>query len=183
MKVPRMKRDRVKTLIFIVIAASVLIGRSLAFAGDSSSNGTLQGATVTAATADGIDKERANCEAKNSETLRHDCLKILSRQSGSVIPPAEPAKTPVSSPADPAPVPKRLPDLVSSVLSSIGQNLGTSLFVLFAAVFYFMPAFIAAGRYHRNRNAIAIMNLLLGWTGLGWVMALIWAFTANTERA
>jgi len=167
----------------MVIAASVLIGSSLTFAKDTSSSSTPQSATVTAAMAVGIDKERANCDAKNSETTRRDCLKILSRQSDSVNPPVEPAKMPVSSQADPAPVPRKLPDLVSSFLSSIGQNLGTSLLVLFAAVLYFSPALIAAGRYHRNRNAIVIMNLLLGWTGLGWIMALIWAFTANTERA
>ncbi|HVO92518.1 MAG TPA: superinfection immunity protein [Terriglobales bacterium] len=48
-------------------------------------------------------------------------------------------------------------------------------------VLYFLPALTASQRRHRNRHAIGIMNLFLGWTLLGWIGALIWAFTANTE--
>jgi len=46
---------------------------------------------------------------------------------------------------------------------------------------YFFPAVIAKSRKHRNRGAITALNLLLGWTGLGWIAALIWSLTANTE--
>lgn len=48
---------------------------------------------------------------------------------------------------------------------------------------YFLPFITASKRGHRNRAAIGVMNLFLGWTGLGWVGALIWAFTANTETS
>jgi hypothetical protein len=48
---------------------------------------------------------------------------------------------------------------------------------------YFLPFITASKRGHRNRGAIGIMNLFLGWTGLGWVGALIWACTANTETS
>ena len=44
-----------------------------------------------------------------------------------------------------------------------------------------LPAIVAAYRHHRNRVAIGIVNLLLGWTLIGWVVAFIWACTANIE--
>jgi len=33
-----------------------------------------------------------------------------------------------------------------------------------------------------NMDAILILNLFLGWTFLGWVIALVWAFT-NREKS
>lgn len=39
---------------------------------------------------------------------------------------------------------------------------------------YFMPALIAKGKPHGTQ--VFILNLLLGWTALGWIIALIWAF-------
>ena len=44
---------------------------------------------------------------------------------------------------------------------------------------YLLPALVAGIREHKNVAAIAVLNLLLGWTVLGWVGALVWAFTAN----
>lgn len=42
---------------------------------------------------------------------------------------------------------------------------------------YFLPTWMAFRRGHRNRFAILILNILLGWTFLGWVGALVWAAT------
>ena len=42
-------------------------------------------------------------------------------------------------------------------------------------VIYFLPLLIATAREHKNRIAILLLNLFLGWTGLGWLGALIWA--------
>jgi Na+/proline symporter len=42
---------------------------------------------------------------------------------------------------------------------------------------YFIPSFVASDRKHHNRLAIYVLNLFLGWTFLGWVLALIWACT------
>jgi hypothetical protein len=43
---------------------------------------------------------------------------------------------------------------------------------------YFLPAIIAGHRHLHDRTAITLLNLLLGWTFIGWVVALIWAVTA-----
>lgn len=47
------------------------------------------------------------------------------------------------------------------------------------AVLYFLPAVIALLRGHRNAGAITVLNLLLGWTLVGWVVALVWSFTSQ----
>jgi len=41
---------------------------------------------------------------------------------------------------------------------------------------YMLPTIIAGYRDHRNTTAVAILNALLGWRGLGWVAALAWSF-------
>lgn len=48
---------------------------------------------------------------------------------------------------------------------------------------YFLPTLIAAVRNHHNANAIMLLNLLLGWTFLGWVAALVWSATAKQKPA
>lgn len=40
---------------------------------------------------------------------------------------------------------------------------------------YFIPFIVAAGRRHRFTTAIGLINLLLGWTVIGWLAAIIWA--------
>jgi hypothetical protein len=42
-------------------------------------------------------------------------------------------------------------------------------------VLYFLPAIVAARGNHWNKWAIFVLNLLLGWTLIGWVMAMVWA--------
>lgn len=48
-----------------------------------------------------------------------------------------------------------------------------------AALIYLAPACIAVLRSHKNTMAICTLNLLLGWTVLGWIGALVWSMTAN----
>ena len=43
---------------------------------------------------------------------------------------------------------------------------------------YLLPGIVANRRNHHQENAIVILNLFLGWTILGWVIALVWAATA-----
>jgi T4 superinfection immunity protein len=47
------------------------------------------------------------------------------------------------------------------------------IFLLIMIALYFLPTFL--GRQKRNANAIFALNLLLGWTFVGWVFALVWA--------
>jgi hypothetical protein len=40
---------------------------------------------------------------------------------------------------------------------------------------YFMPSALAFARGHSRRNAIFLLNLLPGWTVIGWIVGLIYA--------
>lgn len=44
---------------------------------------------------------------------------------------------------------------------------------------YMLPTIIACYRGHPNTVAVAILNGLLGWTGLGWLAALAWSFARS----
>jgi hypothetical protein len=43
--------------------------------------------------------------------------------------------------------------------------------------FYFLPSIIGFAKSKKNSWAIFVLNLLLGWTFIGWVIALVWALT------
>ena len=42
-------------------------------------------------------------------------------------------------------------------------------------VIYFIPSLVAHENNHKNTTPIVILNIFLGWTFIGWVIALIWA--------
>jgi ribosomal protein L40E len=46
---------------------------------------------------------------------------------------------------------------------------------IFLVALYFLPTLIAAVRNHHNFTPVLLVNLLLGWTVIGWVVALIWS--------
>ena len=50
-------------------------------------------------------------------------------------------------------------------------------FVIFSILLYFLPTLI--GRDKADAGAIFIVNLLFGWTVVGWFIALIWACTSE----
>jgi uncharacterized membrane protein YqaE (UPF0057 family) len=57
--------------------------------------------------------------------------------------------------------------------------------LLWAAIFlglYLLPALVAKQRGHHNAAAIAVLNILLGWTLLGWIGSLVWACTAVRDQ-
>ncbi len=47
--------------------------------------------------------------------------------------------------------------------------------LLIVAALYFIPTLVAVNRKHNSTGAIFLVNLLLGWSFLGWVLALVWA--------
>ena len=63
-----------------------------------------------------------------------------------------------------------------------GENYNTAMgFALalgffLALLFYITPALVAWDRQHPQVRSIWALTLLLGWTGIAWLLALIWAF-------
>lgn len=53
---------------------------------------------------------------------------------------------------------------------------GLMIWAIFA-IMYFVPSAVAMYRHKQNLVAIFALNLLLGWTVIGWVASLVWALT------
>jgi len=49
-------------------------------------------------------------------------------------------------------------------------------------VLYFAPAIIAHHRRHESSTAIFVVNLLLGWSVIGWIVCFAWASSGNSRR-
>ena len=57
------------------------------------------------------------------------------------------------------------------------QELSCAELLIIILIFagYFLPSLIAFLRQHKNKLAIFLLNLLLGWTVFGWVSSLVWS--------
>ena len=50
-----------------------------------------------------------------------------------------------------------------------------ALLLLLLVALYFLPVIVASSREHHHVAPIFVLNLLLGWTLVGWVVSLVWA--------
>jgi len=51
------------------------------------------------------------------------------------------------------------------------------LLVLVLVVLYWVPTIVAVAAKHHNVVGIAALNGLAGWSGVGWIVAMVWACT------
>jgi hypothetical protein len=47
---------------------------------------------------------------------------------------------------------------------------------------YFMPIIIALLRGRHRAGSVAMVNVFLGWTVIGWLLALVWASSSDKPR-
>jgi hypothetical protein len=47
---------------------------------------------------------------------------------------------------------------------------------------YFLPAIVAVTRKVRNQGSVVVINAFLGWTFIGWVVALAMACRTRTDK-
>ena len=68
-------------------------------------------------------------------------------------------------------------------LSGVDEKVGMTVVMLFAflACAYFAPCIVAAARHKANAGGVVLVNVFLGWTLVGWVVALAMACTGPTE--
>ena len=59
---------------------------------------------------------------------------------------------------------------------------GGVIFLAIGAGVYFLPTIFAGLREAPNKNSVFVVNLFLGWTLVGWVVALAMAFGQTTPR-
>ena len=55
-------------------------------------------------------------------------------------------------------------------------------FLLAIFVLYWLPTIIAIARHTHSALGVATLNLFLGWTGIGWFLALMWALAASPAQ-
>ena len=53
--------------------------------------------------------------------------------------------------------------------------------VIIAALIYFIPTVICLIRKHTYKLYIICLNIILGWTLIGWIACLIWSFIDNKK--
>ena len=56
------------------------------------------------------------------------------------------------------------------------------LLIIVVGVVYHVPSVVALVRDHPSKGAIIALNILLGWTLLGWVGALVWSLTGTRRE-
>jgi Superinfection immunity protein len=52
----------------------------------------------------------------------------------------------------------------------------------FGFVMYFLPSIIALARSKRDITGIVLLNFFLGWTMIGWIVALVWAVKTDVPQ-
>jgi len=69
--------------------------------------------------------------------------------------------------------------LVILLIASIYYAQPFILFAPFIPIIYFIPAIVGYEKQKENAQAILLLNLFLGWTFIGWIIALVWAYTKD----
>ena len=64
-------------------------------------------------------------------------------------------------------------------MAPTGSSVQTIVIILVVAIIYFIPWAVAKSAKKRNSGAIFALNLFLGWTFIGWVVALVWALAKD----
>jgi hypothetical protein len=52
-------------------------------------------------------------------------------------------------------------------------------FFLFVCAMYWLPTLIAVVRRTPSAMGVAALNFFLGWTVIGWIVALVWALASS----
>lgn len=60
--------------------------------------------------------------------------------------------------------------------------LGGTIIAVIGLLFYFLPLLIGWRRHVRHLGALAVVNVFLGWTLIGWVVALAMAFRSREPQ-
>jgi drug/metabolite transporter (DMT)-like permease len=63
-----------------------------------------------------------------------------------------------------------------AALGGTEDDIRGALLVFIAAVIYLAPSIVARQRHAPNAGSVVVVNVLLGWTVIGWVVALAMAY-------
>ena len=57
----------------------------------------------------------------------------------------------------------------------------TILMLMVIVLIYILPTLVAFGREHPRRQDVALVNLLFGWTLIGWIAVFLWASLGHVQ--
>ncbi|HEX3953112.1 MAG TPA: superinfection immunity protein [Stellaceae bacterium] len=60
------------------------------------------------------------------------------------------------------------------------ENVITVIMLILIVIIYMLPTLIAFARDIRPRRGVTILNIVLGWTLVGWLIAFFWASLTPT---
>ena len=69
--------------------------------------------------------------------------------------------------------------LITAVIAPLTHGVWIVLVIAVGLFLYFIPSMV--GRHKTDAVAIFVFNFFLGWTFLGWVLALVWACTKDPD--
>ena len=67
-------------------------------------------------------------------------------------------------------------------LKGVYVSLRSIIAIVLICTIYLTPTGIAMLRGRKNNVAIFALNLFLGWSIIGWVVALVWALKSDTDK-
>lgn len=73
-------------------------------------------------------------------------------------------------------------DPLHSFAQALGMLAAVLVILIGAVMLYFLPTLICP-KGHPHSSAIFLLNLLVGWSGIGWLMALIWTMVLSDPAA
>jgi Superinfection immunity protein len=103
-------------------------------------------------------------------------VKVARLPPGRVPEPARVKAPAAPKPAAPKPVAREPDDRTESGLI-LGLGVCEVCGLLLVISLYFLPSVVAVSIGHHNAAAIVLLNVLAGWTFVGWVVAAVWAVT------
>ena len=73
-------------------------------------------------------------------------------------------------------------NIPSNELNAFGAFIAMTAIITVPAL-YMLPTIEAWLKSHPNLTSIALVNIFLGWTLIGWVVAIVWAFKRSEYQA
>ena len=62
------------------------------------------------------------------------------------------------------------------------DNTTTVILIILIVALYMIPTLVANARDHPRRPQITLLNILFGWTLIGWIAVFLWAALARPEE-
>jgi hypothetical protein len=67
------------------------------------------------------------------------------------------------------------------LIGAASGSVGAGFVIMILALLYALPTLTAYSRKVNNAGQIALLNILAGWTFIGWIVAMVWAAKPVTE--